>query len=103
MTTQSRCLARASQPPARLPPALHTREGSSPLLTDDLVVLAPRDHGGVILERPDDGMLGEELEWLLPVGMMRDQLSQQPQAIALISEDRFAGSFQFLAGVLRGE
>ena len=35
----------------------------------------PSDHGGIVIERPDDRMLGEKLEWLLPVGLPRDQLS----------------------------
>ena len=63
----------------------------------------PRDHGGIVLEWPDDRMLGEEFERLLPVGMMRDQLPQQPQAIALVREGRFAGPFELCAGVLPGE
>ena len=63
----------------------------------------PSDHGGVVVEWPDDRMLSEELEWLLPVGLPRDQLSQQPQAIALVGEGYFAGSFEFCTGVLPGE
>lgn len=63
----------------------------------------PSDHGGIVIERPDDRMLGEKLEWLLPVGLPRDQLSQQPQAIALVGEGYFAGSFELRAGVLPGE
>ena len=46
---------------------------------------------------------GEELERLLPVGMMRDQLPQEPQAIALVGEGGFAGPFELCAGVLLGE
>ena len=63
----------------------------------------PSDHGGVVLERADDRMLGEELERLLSVGLSRDQLPQQPQAIALVGEGCFAGSFELRAGVLAGE
>ena len=61
------------------------------------------DHGGGVVERPDDRILGEELERLLPVGLPRDQLSQQPQVIALVSEGYFAGSFELRAGELPGE
>ena len=32
----------------------------------------PRDHGGIVFQWPDDRVLGEKLERLLPVGMMRD-------------------------------
>ena len=39
----------------------------------------PRDHSGIVLERPDDRMLGEELEWLLPVGFVRDQLPERAE------------------------
>ena len=63
----------------------------------------PSDHGGVVVERPNDRVLGEKLERLLPVGLPRDQLSQQPQAVALVGEGCFAGSFEFCAGVLAGE
>jgi len=34
----------------------------------------PSDHSGIVVERPDDRMLGEELERLLPVGLPSDQL-----------------------------
>lgn len=36
----------------------------------------PRDHGGIVVERPDDRVLRQELERLLPVGLVRDQLPQ---------------------------
>jgi len=63
----------------------------------------PRNHGGIVVEWPDDRMLGEELEWLLPVGPMSDQLPERTQAIALVRKGRFAGPFQLWTGVLRGE
>ncbi len=35
----------------------------------------PSDHGGIVIERPNDRVLSEELEWLLLIGLPRDQLS----------------------------
>ena len=63
----------------------------------------PSDHGGIVIERPNDRVLGEKLEWLLLVGLPRDQLLHQPEAIALVGEGYFAGSFELRAGVLPGE
>jgi hypothetical protein len=63
----------------------------------------PSDHSGIVVERPDDRMFGEELEWLLSVGLLRDQPAQGLESIALVRQGRFAGLFQFRAGMLLGK
>ena len=63
----------------------------------------PRDHGGIVVERTDDWMLGQELERLLSVGLPSDQLSQRSEAIAPVRKGRVAGLFQFRARMLLGE
>ena len=63
----------------------------------------PRDDGGIVFQWPDDWMLGEELERLLPVSSADDQLPEQAQPIALVGKGCLTGSFELRAGVLLGE
>jgi hypothetical protein len=61
------------------------------------------DHGGIVFQWSDDWMLGEELQRLLPVGPIPDRLPGLRQPVASVGKCRFAGFFEFRAGVLLGE
>jgi hypothetical protein len=63
----------------------------------------PRHRRGIVFQRPDDRVLGQELERLLSVGLVCDQPPEEAEAITPVREGRFAGSFELRGGVLLGE